>query len=318
MAVSHDPLGGASGEPVNPALIHRIERAGSLAELAEILGTPSERDAYFSAKAHWRRASTDLIRPERTAAGLPGDQIDIDGCTITVHGLTHADSDPEHVVVRQHATDALDAGAELYCEQGIRRMYLADVSDACEMDDYRWAMAACEAVDADVHRDHLPTSELERVVADLTEVAPQLREATFSLIESGRDIYGERFAKALGDVASSFLTSHEDLAMGRDFEAFRRSRVAARDPTRLAALQDYYWHAFLPQPVEREWLRRHDPELVILTHARNERMADYVVHEADSPTVHVLVGAAHQPGVIYYLRQYRDGEKTPGDFEYVE
>jgi hypothetical protein len=119
-------------------------------------------------------------------------------------------------------------------------------------------------------------------------------------------------------VASAFLMSHEDASTGRDFASFSMSRAAARDPSKLPALQDYYRRAFLPQPLEREWLRRHDPALELLTHARNERMADYgVYHNEGSEDVHLVVGAAHQPGVTYYLEQYRDGKRRVEDFEPV-
>lgn len=54
----------------------------------------------------------------------------------------------------------------------------------------------------------------------------------------------------------------------------------------------------------------------LVTHARNERMAEYVMYHAEDETnVHVIVGAAHQPGVRYYLEAFRDGEKTLTGFE---
>ena len=40
-------------------------------------------------------------------------------------------------------------------------------------------------------------------------------------------------------------------------------------------------------------------------------MADYAVsHHGDADAVHLVVGAAHGPGVAYYLRRHRDGERT--------
>lgn len=302
---------------VDPELLGRIREASSLSELATLVDAQSVHEAYVRAKDHWQTAPDDLVRLGRPVDDFPGDLIRVEGATISVHGITHADSPAERSFVREHVTDALDSGRAVYCEQGIRTMYLSDVADVCELDDYRWAMAACDSPDVTCEAGDVPTSDLEKVVADLADVRPTLRSATFSLIESGRELYGDQFASTLGDVAAAFLVSHEDRATGRDFEARRKSRAAANDPALLRELQQYYWHAFLPQPLEREWLRRHDPELELLTHARNERMADYVIHEADATRIHVVVGAAHQPGVIYYLRQYREGEKTPGDFEYV-
>ncbi|MEF8774370.1 MAG: hypothetical protein V5A37_06600, partial [Halobacteriales archaeon] len=79
-----------------------------------------------------------------------------------------------------------------------------------------------------------------------------------------------------------------------------------------------YETAFLPPPIEREWLRRHDPELELVTHARSERQADYAVyHNDDAREVHLVVGAAHQPGVTYYLERHRDGHRSASEFEPV-
>jgi pheromone shutdown protein TraB len=47
-------------------------------------------------------------------------------------------------------------------------------------------------------------------------------------------------------------------------------------------------------------------------------MADYAVfHNDDAEEVHLIVGAAHQPGVVYYLERYRDGRTVPESFELV-
>ena len=52
---------------------------------------------------------------------------------------------------------------------------------------------------------------------------------------------------------------------------------------------------------EREWATR----------GRDERTADYAVsHHGDADAVHPVVGAAHGPGVAYYLRRHRDGERS--------
>ena len=131
-------------------------------------------------------------------------------------------------------------------------------------------------------------------------------------------MYGDRFTNALGDVVTDFLTAHEELATGEDFASFQLSRQAAEDPARLEELQQYYETVFLPQPLEREWLRRHDPELELFTHARNERIAAYVLYNAPADTpVHVITGAAHQSGIAYYLRAYLDGEWEYEPFETV-
>ena len=139
----------------------------------------------------------------------------------------------------------------------------------------------------------------------------------YSLIESGADVYGKTFAAALGDTASTFLMDHEHLATGEDLTSHELSKAAAENPEKLVELQHYYNCAFLPQPLEREWLRRHDHELELFTHARNERIAAWALYHADDAPVHLIVGAAHQPGVCYYLRAYRDDEWDYGEFELV-
>jgi len=235
-----------------------------------------------------------------------------------VHGITHADSEAERDVLHDHVGEFLSEGAAIYCEQGIRSLYFPDWNGVCEMDDYLWAMERCRDLDIETHLDVSPDSAFEGISEDVDTLAAQLRSAVFSLIDSGGTLYGREFKHALGDVASSFLMSHEDRATGQNFESFTMTRRAAADPANLVDLQRYYQRNFLPQPVEREWLRRHDRELELMTHARNERIADYAVyHHDDEPTVHLVVGAAHQPGVRYYLDQFSRGTRTLSGFQPV-
>jgi hypothetical protein len=292
-----------------------IRSAGELADLVDLFETDSVHDAYFEAKAVWRRALRREQEDEPRPDGLPGDSVTFDGTTFHVHGVTHAGTDAERAFLQKHVEQYLDRGAVTYCEQGIRSMYFEDFSAACEMDDYVWAMRECEDLAGESHVEALPERGLDAVLEDLASVAADFREATFSLIESGRQVYGERFERALGDVAADFLTDHADLAVAQSYEAFRLSQEASENPERLHDLQQYYERSFLPQPLEREWLRRHDPELELVSHARNERMADYAVyHNQDATEVHLIVGAAHQPGVIYYLQQHQQGREVPEDF----
>jgi hypothetical protein len=296
-----------------------IRSAGSLTELQRLTGADSEHDAYLQAKDEWKYLrERELDRQD--GPGLPGDSITVDGQTFYVHGITHADTDAERSFLRSYVRSILDAGGSVYCEQGIRRMYFDDMNAICEVDDYRWAMYHCRERDIDSHIEGqiARAFETEHDGPDLRSVAGRFREATFSLIDSGRQVYGDQFASALGDIASTFLTSHGELATGEDFTAFRKSRIAADDPTELSALQRYYKRVFLPQPLEREWLRRHDPELELFTHARNERIAAFALaHATGTAPVHIITGAAHQPGIRYYLRAYRDGNWDFGTFEPV-
>lgn len=300
--------------------LEAVRSAESLAELRAITGSDSEHDAYLQAKETWQKLRKKELGDPPRAEGLPGDAVVIDGQPFVVHGITHVGTEEERTFLREHVTEFLTRGESVYCEQGIRQMYFGDLSDVCEMDDYRWAMHRCKKMDIDSRIDGLIRTvfEDERLTIDIAAVASQFRDAAFSLIESGTEVYGERFAAALGDVVSNFLLRHEQVATMENFESFKHSRRAAKDPDRLVLLQHYYKTAFLPQPLEREWLRRHDRELELFTHARNERMAEYALyHGSDSRPVHLVVGAAHQPGVIYYLDAYRDGEWTVEQFELV-
>jgi len=323
MASDPDPLTAAERDR-----LAAIRGADSLAELVAASDAEGAHDAYFEAKADWRElrgrelaaADDDGPAGERGPVvedgGVPGARVTVDGTTVHVHGVTHADTDAERAFLREHLVPRLDAGASVYCEQGIRRMYFDDVEGVCAMDDYRWAMARCRELDVESTLAEFPGTPIDQLVEDVGGLAAQFREAAFSLIHDNRDVYGDEFAAALGDVAAAFLMSHENVGTGRDFESFARSRRAAEAPADLAALQRYYERAFLPQPLEREWLRRHDPELELVTHARNARMADYALaHAADDGEVHLVVGAAHQPGVRYYLERFRDGERDLEGFE---
>jgi len=317
------PPGSSDGEdatltPAERDLLATIRSAGDLGDLASRFEADSEHDAYFAAKPRWYDLREKELAAAPTREGLPGDCVTVDGTSICVHGITHADTRAEGEYLREHVSHLLDGGATVYCEQGIRRMYFDDAPGVYEMDDYRWAMNRCRDIDVDVdtRADGFAASEFEGLLEDVDSFTEEFRETTFSLIESGSDIYGERFGAALGDVASTFLTTREDLATGEDFESFRKTQRAAKEPERLVDLQRYYAKRFLPQPLEREWLRRHDPQLELLTHARNERMADYAVYHAENAEpVHLIVGAAHQPGITYYLGRHRDGERDLDGFE---
>ena len=304
--------------------LETLRSAESLPELVELTDADSAHEAYFAAKEEWADLRDRELPPATPSTDLPGDVVEVDDHRFVVHGVTHSETDAERAFLRDHVARFVDAGESVYCEQGIRPMYFEDMEDVCAMDDYRWALSDARegprADEADAEGSVVAEAAADFALReDVDSVAARFREATFSLIHSGEDVYGEEFARALGDVASSFLTDHEDAATGRDFEAFARSRRAAEDPTRLEELQRYYKTQFLPQPIEREWLRRHDPELEAVSHARNERMADYALfHNDDVETAHLVVGAAHQPGVVYYLERHRDGHRDLEGFELVD
>jgi hypothetical protein len=294
-----------------------LRSARSLADLVELTDASDEHEAYFAAKAEWR-ALRGLEREVVDDDGVPGARVVVDGRVVRVHGITHAGTAAERSYLREHVADWLRSDGTVHCEQGIRPMYFEDFPAVCSMDDYRWAMAECRRLGIDSHVEGLAVETFDGLAEQVDSLAATFREAAFSLVHAGGDVYGERFGAALGDVAGAFLTSHEDAATAEDFRSFALSRRAARDPDRLADLQRYYERSFLPQPVEREWLRRHDPELEVMTHARNERMADYALAHSDAArTVHLVVGAAHQPGVRYYLEAVRDGCREPA-YEPVE
>ena len=307
----------AESEPLSDAERERLaalRSARSLADLVALTGEDSEHEAYFRAKREWYDLRGRELSGTDPGDGIPGDTVVVEDVPFHVHGVTHANTEAEGAFLRR-GVDRLPEGATVYCEQGIRGMYFQDVGGVCEMDDYRWAVRRCEELDLESHlAEYGP--EFEGLLDGVTDAAEEFRDAVYSLIDSGSDVYGERFQNALGDVATAFLTGHKDMATGEGFEAHRLSRAAAVDPDRLVDLQRYYASRFLPQPVEREWLRRHDPELEAVSHARNERMADYAVHHHETaPAVHLVVGAAHQPGVTYYLERHRDGDRTVEEFE---
>jgi len=301
--------------------LDRVRAAGSLAELRTVTGADSEHDAYIEAKPTWARLRDRELDAPSDTEGLPGDCVVVDGQPFHVHGITHADTAAERAFLREHVSALIDDGAAVHCEQGIRPMYFGDFDAVSEVDDYRWAMHHCRQLDISSHIDGIIEETFEegsRVTGNIRSAASEFRDVAFSLIESGSDVYGDTFAAALGDVASTFFMNHEHLATGEDFRSHEISQAAARDPSKLAALQRYYKRVFLPQPLEREWLRRHDLELELFTHARNERIAAWALyHAAGSGPVHLVVGAAHQPGVTYYLDAYREDRWEYGEFEFV-
>ncbi len=301
--------------PAERERLAALRSAESLADLVGLTGADSTADAYVTAKRAWAALREKELAAHPPVEGLPGERVVVDDHEFWVHGITHAGTPQERRYLREHVARLLDRGAAVFCEQGVRSMYFADLDDVREIDDYHWAMQRYEELAPTAHPDRFPGPEVSGLLDDVESLASAFREGVFSLIDSGGDLYGEAFEATLGDLASTFLLREEQLATGEDFESFRKTRRASRNPQALVDLQQYYDKAFLPQPVEREWLRRHDPELEVITHARNERMADYAVAHADAAeAVHLLVGAAHQPGVVYYLRQHRDGERRLEDF----
>jgi len=292
--------------------------AESLADLRQIMGAESEHEAYFMAKRRWRKLHEEGLDELFHSGALPGVSVEVAKQEFIVHGITHANTSEERDLLHTVVEEFLDAGEAVYCEQGLWSMYFRDYPDVCESDDYLWAVRLCKD-----NPDSSPTvaqfsEPLVNGFETIREVREQLREAAFSLIDSGSEVYGDRFARAVGDIASDLLMSHEQFATAESYRAFELSKEAATDPSKLQALQAYYWAAFLPQPLEREWLRRHDHELECMTHARNERIADYGVYHSDADIVHVIVGAAHLPGVCYYLNQHQTGERSLDGFAYVD
>lgn len=294
-----------------------LRDASRLADLVPLTGVDSEHAAYFAAKREWDKLrSKELASEEQSATDLPGNTVVFEDHEFHVHGVTHADTDAERSSLRNYVEQFVENEEAVYCEQGIRSMYFDDIDAVCEMDDYRWAMTECEKLDQDSHAANLLKPDFDTISDDIDSVTDGFRDAVFSLIESDSGVDDSAFRRALGDVASSLLTSKEEMATGDDFESFRKRRNAATNPEFLVDLQHYYERRFLPQPIEREWLRRHDPELELVTHARNERMADYArYHHDEAASVHLIIGTAHQPGVTYYLEHHRDGRRDLGGFE---
>lgn len=312
------PAGGSSElDAAERKRLEALRSAKSLAELVQLTDASSEHAAYFEAKQEWHDLRDKELMSLSDSGGLPGDCVVVDGQEFCVHGITHADTAAEREYLQSHITGFLDEDEAVFCEQGIRAMYFSDCPDVEPIDDYRWAMTQCTQLDETTHIDEFHESDANSVAEEIDILRGYFRSVAFSLIDSGSGLYGEEYTKALGDIASSFLSDHEDIATGTDFASFVLSERAAESPEKyLRDLQTYYMKAFLPQPLEREWLQRHDPELELVTHARNERMTDYVIfHAPDSRAVHLIAGAAHQPGIVYYLTEHRDGVRTVADFE---
>lgn len=298
--------------------VKQVRAANSLAKLRVLTEAESDQEAYFAAKRRWREIHEGSLDGVLQPGPLPGVSVPVGNQHFVVHGITHADTDEERDLLHTVVEEYLEAGEGVYCEQGLWSMYFREYPDVCESDDYLWALRLCHDNDYETPTADQFPEPLTNGFETIREVREQLREVSFSLIDSGSEVYGDRFARAIGDIASDLLMSHEQFGTGESYRAFELSKAASKDPSKLQELQAYYWAAFLPQPLEREWLRRHDRELECMTHARNERIADYGVYHSSAETVHAIVGAAHLPGVCYYLNQHNTGERDVNGFEYVD
>jgi hypothetical protein len=293
-----------------------IRGAESLASLARATDVPTERRAYLTAKRRWQRLRAKELS-QMAHTGLAGDTVTVDDREFVVHGITHANTDAERRTLRERVGAWIADGDAVYCEQGIRPMYFEDVPAVYAMDDYRWATQRGRERGLETDGTSVSGSAFDGISTDLASLTAQARRLSFLFAETTGTMCGEAVGAAIGRTASELLASNEQRAVADDFASFRRSREAAADPTKLGELQRYYKRTFLPQPLEREWLRRQDPQLELFTHARNERLADYARYHADADRVRLVVGAAHQPGVTYYLRAHRDGRRDLGSFEPV-
>ncbi len=301
--------------------LEAVRRCTSLEELRREVDVDTEDEAYFTAKEKWFRLRDDELPPAEEG-GLPASKVLVRGTTYHVHGVTHSGRDEERRHVREHVDRYLAEDEEVYCEQGLWRLYFSDRSDVYEIDDYDWAVEhcraneVCERIDGE-HVGDVLTRGFDAVAEEAGDVLDSVRERLFSAVGAGKKLYGERAADVLGDSLSCLLSDPTALARGDDYRAYRFSRAAAEDPSKLGELQRYYHRRFLPQTLERHWLRLHAPEVELFTHARNERIADYIVYHSERPVVHVVVGAAHQPGVTEYLMAHASGERDVRGFEPV-
>lgn len=295
-------------------VIAAIRNTESLADLQELLETSSKHGAYLRGKKVWTAARRVRQPPSPQPSGLPGDRVQIDDQNFYIHGVTHVGTDEERTFLRDRISKILEGDATVYCEQGIRPLYFENFPQVSEMDDYRWATA-----DRPSAVNYSPSApDFNGIREDIDSLASRLRDTVFELVAAGESVYGDRVTRGVGGALSAVFGSQKQLATGDDFESFRLRRCAVENPQRLIELQQYYDRVFLPQPLEREWLRRHDPRLEKVSHARNERMADYAIHHDDTDKdVHLIVGAAHGPGIRYYLRAYRDNRHTlPSEFQF--
>lgn len=302
------------------AWLDMVRDAGSLEELHGLTGADTDDEAYFAAKHRWYELR-DLELPPAEKEGLPSDVVELREQRFHVHGVTHTGTDVEREHVRRYVDDYLDDGDEVYCEQGLRKIYFQGYPEVYEVDDYDWAAQLCSSRDLydrledEEHVSDVLTRGFDAVTEGAGSALTRVRDRLFSAVGAGEFLYGEVTADVLGDALSLLLSDPTALASGDDYQAYNLSDAAATDPQKLGALQRYYHRRFLPQPIEREWLRRHAPEVEVFTHARNERIADFVVYDAEEPEIHVVVGAAHQPGVVYYLEKHSEGERSVEDFE---
>ena len=129
----------ASPETLSPDERERFERlraATSLADLQSITDATSPQDAYFSAKDTWRSYANRALNSPPVIDGVPGRTVSVGGVDVHLHGVTHAGTDAERSYLQDRIEDVLSAGHDVYCEQGIRRLYFDAFQDVCEMDDY--------------------------------------------------------------------------------------------------------------------------------------------------------------------------------------
>lgn len=294
--------------------IRRYREAEDLEDLEEITGEESKEEAYFEAKSEWYELMEEYLGEHSNTDDrrLPGDIVEFDvehdrypkDKKFHIHGISHTGRNEEKNFLQSVTEEFVEEGNQVYCEQGFLQMYFKELTEVEEIDDYSWMMSEASEMSEGEAFEGLSESE---------KILDGIQNFLFSLIAEGGDFYGQEIEDTIGEGVTPFLTTKEEKAVGEGFESFVRTDDASKNPKRVIELQNYYKKVLLPVNLERKWLKKHNPELDLLTHARSERIADYVIHDVinvECNEVRIIVGAAHQCGVAHYLNQYRKNEKS--------
>lgn len=235
----------------------------------------------------------DHIMGENYSDKLPGESVEISDATVYVHPVLHGNSrkflfrpnDDVKEYFREHTLSYLEDDTDVYTEQNLDYTFEIDDLDVTGINDQDWAKQEYPRI----WGDQLARSKREHrkfmfrvITLPLTIpffLAKECKYQLFGMDEETRQ-HREEMSK-IGEQLTDPQAAEQYMA---EMEADPASELEERD---------------------RLW--EENPEKAVRVSERSRYMAEYVVERTEADEAHMLVGNSHYNGVLYWLKEYKDG-----------
>jgi len=294
------------------------EKIGSLDELLETLQKKdahvrSKKQAYKFAKQEW----WDLNRKETYASnnGLPGESVKIGDITYHVHGVNHGFlgvKDNVKDYLRTETKKFLDAGCPVYVEEGFKGVLFEDMAVE-EMTDIRIAIKN--------YPDYIKYAAKRTAVLPLKMVSTGLVFLVSSIFPNSKKRgiqLSNVLYKTLSDTnsianlqnatKSYFLPEPLECDWNKDYN--KESLLTINKRSEIMAYLALKHESFAQEKYERAKLggdvsEDKEPDTIIEKIVYNK--IKNAKNAIGAKEIHVIVGAGHQPGILYYLKKKARG-----------